>query len=365
MVDELDLIIRLRDVEPLPVEALDQARTVLHAAMADGQETSRAAGPVAGGRHPRRRAWLAGGAGLGFAAAAAAVALTLTSAPSPRPAAASRPPAGARASAAAPATTNGPLMSLAGYIRANYGRPPGNATLVIRDQIYPGQPAGSGPNPSGVDLYTDGGDYYWATTESGLPAEIAAHETTGGGMFGREVAAALDAVNGNLTTARARMAKATYPPGYTPKPLTPGEIAKITAAVRAREKQVHHKISVHIGKPTPEQQRLSTDNDIWNNCLDALTAGGGDPQVRVGVLRLLATLPEVTVANANRDGAPVLVLTAGSSLFAGTAPQVLTINARSGLPISLSNGVPGQRPDETTTYQVSRVTLAAIEAGRF
>jgi hypothetical protein len=50
------------------------------------------------------------------------------------------------------------------------------------------------------------GDYYWAPTESGLPQAIAGHEGSSQldhSQGKREVAAALYAVHGNITTARA------------------------------------------------------------------------------------------------------------------------------------------------------------------
>ena len=64
---------------------------------------------------------------------------------------------------------------------------------------------------SGYDLYTDSGPYYWSPTESGLPAQIAAHHNLGDGLFTREIAAAEYAVHGDLATAREQMAGAPDP----------------------------------------------------------------------------------------------------------------------------------------------------------
>jgi hypothetical protein len=108
-----------------------------------------------------------------------------------------------------------------------------------------------------------------------------------------------------------------------------------------------------------------TDNYLWENSLDALTAGAGNPQVRVGVLRLLSTLPEVTVTNTTTDGQPTLTLAAGSPAFPDNYQEALTINARTGVPVAFAGGTPGQKPNVTIAYQVFRVTLAAIAAGKF
>jgi hypothetical protein len=40
------------------------------------------------------------------------------------------------------------------------------------------------------------------------------------------------------------------------------------------------------------------------------------------------------------------------------------INARTGLPIRFAGGTSGRAPGVIVTYRVSRVTMAAIEAGR-
>ena len=222
-------------------------------------------------------------------------------------------------------------MRLAGYIKAHTGQSAGDATLVIRTQSYhTGQPI------TVADLYTDSGPYYFAPTESGLPAQIAAHHDIGNGMFRREVAAALYAVNGNLAIARQRMINAPF----------------------------DHTGGVCSAQCDPTATGI-TDNYLWANSLDALTAGAGNPQVRVGVLRLLSTLPEVTVTNTTTDGQPALTLTAGSPAFPGNYHEALTINANTGVPVTFAGGTPGQKPNVTIAYQVFRVSLAAIAAGKF
>jgi hypothetical protein len=111
--------------------------------------------------------------------------------------------------------------------------------------------------------------------------------------------------------------------------------------------------------------REEADNYVWNNSVDALSAGGGDPQVRAGVLRLLATISGVTVAKSAAGGQPALTLTAGAEVFGGGASEVLTINASTGMPIKAVMPADGNLPSSVQTFQVSRVTLAGVEAGRF
>src|SRR3984957_13084444 len=167
-------------------------------------------------RNPRRRMLAIGGtAGLGIAAAAVAVTLIATSTSRP-PAASPRPLAGGPTAShsATPATpaVSSPLVLLADTISASAHKQPGDATLVFRSTTFTdGQAPGSG-----FDLYTDSGPYYWAPAEGGLPAQIAAHHNLGDGLFTREIAAAEYAVNGDLATARERMA-------YAPDPANAGK----------------------------------------------------------------------------------------------------------------------------------------------
>jgi hypothetical protein len=107
------------------------------------------------------------------------------------------------------------------------------------------------------------------------------------------------------------------------------------------------------------------DNWVWENSQDAIIAGSGNPQVRAGVLRILATLPDVTVTSGTSGGQPTLVLTAGTSEVGYNYSEQLTINATTGVPVSFASGAPGQAPNGTISYQVSRVTTSDIAAGKF
>lgn len=303
------------------------------------------------GRRLRRRARTTRGiAGLGVAALLAAAFSTVPG--TTRPGRTNGHLAvGMHAPAAKP---RGPLVRLADYIVANDRQPAGNATLVIRTQSYPNAPA-----YTGVDLYTDSGEYFWAPNESGLPAEIAANDDIGGGMFAREVAAATYAVNGSLAVAREKMEDA---PFASPGASSSGHSGSSAAEIAAPG---------DVPKVVPIKWRdgapviANPDNYIWEDSMDALIAGAANPLVRAGVLRLLSTLSEVSVTKGTIGGQPVLTLTATAPALPANYQEALTISADSGIPILFTGGTPGQTPGVTTTFQVSRVTLSNIAAGRF
>ena len=106
------------------------------------------------------------------------------------------------------------------------------------------------------------------------------------------------------------------------------------------------------------------DNWAWENSLDALIAGSGQPQVRAGVLRILATLPGVTVTSGTTGGQPTLVLTSGAAETGAGYTEQLTINASTGVPVSFVGGSSVAQPAATVTYQVTRVTLSDVSRGR-
>ena len=288
-----------------------------------------------GRRYLRRRTaltWAGLGAGL---AAVVALGVTVAIQPSgtsghPQASTGSRASTGSPASAGSPST----LTQLARYILAG-DKPPGDATLVIRSTSYPSKPA-----ISVDDLYTDSGEYFFAQSARGLPEQVRSDHNLGDGLFAREVAAAVYAAHSDLATARERMAEAADP-GHAPAP--PSKVKKGPAAGST---------------VSPE------DNYIWGNSQDALIAGSGNPQVRAGVLRILSTLREVTVTSTTTDGQPTLTLRASAPAMPGNYQETLVIGAKTGIPVTFSGGVPGQVPSVTVTYQVTRVTLADIAAGK-
>jgi hypothetical protein len=198
------------------------------------------------------------------------------------------------------------------------------------------------------DLYTDNGQYFFSPTESGLAQQVSSQHNLAGGLFAREVAAARLAATGDVQTAAQDMADAPDPSNV----ISPTQTAN-SAAIAAKE--------AATGQP---QTGSLFDNWVWEDSQDAIIAGSGDPQVRAGVLRILATLPDVSVTPGTSGGQSTLVLTAGAPELGSGYTEQLTINATTGLPVSFTGGAPGQTPSATVTYQVSRVTSSDIAAGK-
>jgi len=116
---------------------------------------------------------------------------------------------------------------------------------------------------------------------------------------------------------------------------------------------------------SPSAQQASTDNYIWMDSVDTLIEGAGNPNVRIGVLRIFSTLSEVAVTDTTTNGQPTITLTASAPALPSNYQEAITINASTGVPVSFAGGTPGQTPSVTVTFQVSRVTLASIAAGNF
>jgi hypothetical protein len=348
-VDEMDLVSQLKDAAPLRPQAYERARATLRAAMAES---------VPARARRRRTVGALGKAGIGAgvaAAAAAAIVVLATSAPRPAPAG----PASQSPGAASPAVAGSPLVSLAAHITAGSGPLPGNASLIIRTQATGGQR----PDVT-YSLYADSGALYSGDDKVTLMEAVARHENLADGMDSRDVKVALYAAAGNLATAREQMA--TVSPGDLWLGLTGAAQRAAWEKEMAREWPLLRAKGMKTPPKLPAGQALQDiiSNRVWNNSVEALSAGGGNPQVRAGVLRLLSTIAQVTVANSTTGGQPALTLTAGPALFGGSE-QVLTINAKTGMPIKSVVPAAGNVPSSVDTFQVSRVTLAGVMAGKF
>ena len=212
------------------------------------------------------------------------------------------------------------LRHLATQIQTTSVAPPtGDATLEIRTSVNP-----TGLSVSTTHLYADNGEYFVTPTESELPAAVAANDNIGNGSSAREIQAAIDAVNGSLAQATQAMANAAYVSGVAP---------------------------------------TQTNSEIWDNSVQALIAGAGIPDVRTGVLRILATIPGIVVTNTSTDGRPTVTLTASALTTPSDHQETVTIDASTGVPVSFTAGVVGQEPSTNFTLQVSRVLMSNIEAG--
>jgi hypothetical protein len=367
-VDEMDLVRQLKDAAPLRPEAYERAWTTLRAAMAESGSAPVPVPEMTTAPVRRRRFSRAGnrrgtfgtlgkvGIGTGIGAAAAAVAVVLVATSTPRSAApGSATPVGSTAQAPAVAS---PLVSLAALIRSS-GSLPGDASLVIRTQAETGVPVQVSYN-----LYADNGAFYGGGDKSSLREAVNRHQNMADGIDAREVAAARYAASGNLTAARERMINAT--PNSWGLGLSPAQQQAIwnKAIAKLGPKFKANGIKTLPKRPTGKALQDDLNNNVWNNSVDALSAGAGNPQVRAGVLRLLSTIPDVTVANSRTGGQPTLTLTAGPALFGGTE-EVLTINAKTGMPVKSVVPGHGDVASSVDTYRVIRVTLADIKAGKF
>ncbi len=246
-------------------------------------------------------------------------------------------------------STRSPLVRLADDVSTS-AVPPGNATLVQRTTHTGGQ------NVTVYDLYGDNGTYYFSQNESGLAGQVSGDHNQGAGLFGREVAAAKEAAAGNVQQGALDMANAPDPTSShritstTETSLTPAE--KAAAKLKAKLTGV------------PAGSGSLFDNWAWEDSQDAIIAGAGDPQVRAGVLKILAMLPGVTVTRGSSGGQPTLVLTGGADEVGAGYQEQLTINADTGMPIGFVGGSPNGAPATQVDYQVARVTLSSVAAGQ-
>lgn len=335
MVDELDLLQDMRDVEPLQPRAYEEARAVLRSALAAPEAPTRRT------RWGMRRKVGLGAAALIAASAATGLVITSTS------------PSSAPLTTPASGAANPILTKLVAEISPMQPES-GDATLTVRNLL----PTSDKVTDYGIDLYTDDGTYYWGNDRTALRRAL----TRNGGDTGykRGIAVALYAVKGDLGTARARMAVANFPPGTDlEEAQRAGErtkIEKLKAAAKARgEKYVPPK------PLTAEQQKAITDNHIWSNAIDTLIAAPRNPQVRAGVLRIMATMPKVKVTKSTTASHPTLTLT---DTWANTGSEKLVINANTGQPVALTSSA-SDAPNRTMYYHTTRVTLTDIKSGKF
>jgi hypothetical protein len=355
MVDEMDLLSGLKTAEPVRPQAFEEARATLRAAMVMEDEVPEPA--TARGRRARwGRGRIAGFSVAAVGAAAAAVVLVVasTSAPGRHATAGGTAPARTRP---APAV-NPVLAQLAANITVPQVTLPGNATIEIRNQ----SPSSATPGANGIDLYLNDGTYYWGFNKSDLLRSIAQGQDVGQGAFKRSIAAALLAEKGDVATGRAKMSVANYvggkPSATVQAQAKKAEIEKLKAI--AKEKHIKYTPPKPL---TPAQKQEQTDNLIWMNSNYALTAAPENANVRAGVLRIMATMPNVTVTHTTTAGQATLTLSDSWPKLAGGGESTV-INARTGLPIASSDSEPGQ-PTTTFYYHPSRVSLASVEAGKF
>jgi hypothetical protein len=340
--DEMDLMKNLRDVPSPGPEAYDRARTALRTAMEE---------PVATVVRPKR--WFSwpkvGVAAVGAAAVAAAVVMGTSGGSVP-----------AGPSGAAPQAVEAPLVKLASAVQAA-GTQPGDASLIINTKF------GLDNKPDlYYTLYTDKGQQFTGDSVKTLVDAVAkGHAEPATPYDGKVMAAARLAANGDVD--KARIAMITAAGNALGIGLSPAEADKAWAAAQAETAEMFRK----IGKPVPAPRPRPTgkdlenlvNNHLWSNTQHALFANAADAEVRAGVLKLYATIPDMIIGKTNVDGQAALTLTAPPAILGGSA-DVLTINADNGLPIREEITSAESSKRYVVNYKAFRVTLADVAAGK-
>jgi hypothetical protein len=345
--DEMDLMKKLSDVPSPSPEAYDRARTALQAAMTE---------PEAAVVRPKRWfSWTrAGIAAVGAAAVAAAVVMGTTGGSAPT----------APTQDAAPQVVESPLVKLASDIRA--AAQPGDSSLVITTK-----PAPDGGKPHPVyTLYTDKGQIFIGDSVQTLKDCAVKNDDQATEYHAKTMAAARLAATGDVEKAKFAMTTVNGNPWGLG--LSPAEAEKVWAESWARTAEQLRKLGKEVpaSKPRPTGAALDNlvNNHLWSNTTSTLFNGAANADVRAGVLKLLATMKDVSIAKTVVGGQAALTLTADPAILGGDGSQVLTINADNGLPIS-SEVFPAKdskTPSKHTvvTYQSSRVNLADVLAGK-
>lgn len=340
--DEMDLMKKMRDVPSPRPEAYDSARTALSAAMAE---------PTATVLRPKR--WFswpkAGIAAVGAAAVATAVVMGTTSGSVP-----AAPPL------AAPQVVDSPLVKLASEVKAS--EQTGDASLIVRSTIAP-------DNSPYVfyTVYTDKGQTFHGDSAKTLSAAAAKGQDLATEYDATVMAAARLAANGDVEKAKNAMVNVS--PGWALGKSTAEQEKEWAQRQEATAEVFRLKgLPVPAPKPRPTGKELEdgVNNALWSNTTYALFIGAANAEVRAGVLKLLATIKDVTIGRTDAGGRPALTLTAGPALQGGSGTHVLTVNADNGLPIR-SETIPAAGSDGkpfVADYKSSRVTLADVAAGK-
>jgi hypothetical protein len=238
-----------------------------------------------------------------------------------------------------------PLVALSQKVEQSPA-PTGDATLVIRTQTGPGAPANTFS-----ELYVDDGRRFGGSTSEELGQDIASGGEQDGGLA-RILAAATAALDLPIDQARTGMADAALDPNATARS------AVDTGVDAATVKNLDAATAKKLRSGTTMDPTTHLEGNVWSNSLDALVFGAGRPQVRAGVLRLLASCEHVTVAKGEQDGRPTLVLTARH--FTDGYEEQLTIDAETGQPLGFIGGTSGAPPSIVMSYEVSRVTTSDL-----
>jgi hypothetical protein len=213
----------------------------------------------------------------------------------------------------------------------------GDATLSVEDVGT----LSNGQQGQNWELDVDDNTFYSGSSHAELHAQVAGHHKQVDTSFVREVAAAKYAATGDLATARDQMADAQVKPSDPNKVSTSNDIGEI-------------------------------GTEIWQNGWFALTTDAGDAVVRMGVLRLLSTLPEVVITDTTTAGRRTITLTYPNLGSDRDPPNslrtthILVIDAATGVPVATHREeLDGGSPVSSVDFEFSRVTVADVAAGKF
>jgi hypothetical protein len=346
--DEMDLMKNLRDVPSPSPEAYDRARTALQTAMEE---------PAATVVRPKR--WFSwpkvSVAAVGAAAVAAAVVVSTSGGSVP-----AGPSDAAPQAAEVPQPVEAPLVKLASAVKAA-GTQPGDASLIINTKF------GLNNKPDlNYTIYTDKGEQFTGDSTKTLVDAVAKGDAQPATPYdGKVMAAARLAANGDVE--KARIAMITASGNALGIGLSPAEADKAWADAQAETAEMFRKIGKPFPGPKPRPTGKDLENLINNHLLSsaehALFANAADAEVRAGVLKLYATIPDMIVGKTSVDGQAALTLTAPPAILDGST-DVLIINADNGLPIREEITSAESSKHYVVNYKSARVTLADVAAGK-
>lgn len=233
-----------------------------------------------------------------------------------------------------------PLTQLAESIDGSAAPAGGDATLVLREHDIQGK-----GHTSGADLYTDDGRYFYADTREALATVSLSHGDQRDVAMGRILSALEKGAGATPQEARRLLADAA--------PITLYEHLKDPEAAEALEARLAEAAEVG-GEPAGRRSQI--ENHLWIRSMDALAAAPNRPAVRAGVLRVLATIPDVQVQEEGQDDQGLLRLR--NSGFPDDYVETLTIDPTTGVLLSFTGGREGADPDVRIQYRVERVVAA-------
>ncbi|MGI5499838.1 hypothetical protein [Lentzea sp. CA-135723] len=333
---------QMRDVQSPRPEAYDRARAALDAAMVEPESTV-----------VRPRRWLSwpkvSVAALGAAAVVTAVVIGTTTGggvPANEP-------------VAAPPAVDSPLVKLASQVQAAGART-GDASLIIKSVV-----AKDGSPYTFYTVYTDNGQTFHGEKPSDVTAAVRKGQNQATPFDAKVMEAArLAADPANVDKARIAMMDPLGSKGLGLSPAEQDALWEKGYAEKSRSiTEAGGQAPAPKPRPTGKEWENLLSNHLWSNSTYALFIGAANPEVRAGVLNLLATMPEAKVGKGEVDGQATLILTGDASIQGGSGSHVVTIDAGTGLPIR-SEVVPGTDKQSVANYRSSRVNLGDVAAGK-